>query len=432
MSRAAARGAPAGRRAVGAGAAAVALALLLLLSGCGHRKPAPLQPGVDQLPPQITAVSPAPLSQFTFGEAISIWAEFTAPLDSTSATTTNVFFMIDTSRQPIEVRCSPDKRRLYVVPVGQLRLGTAYTIELSPNLRSAAGVPLGRTYSWQFRIVYTRRASEPFPRDYSTLQSPLVQLFWVQNYPGEPQPTSYEVFAGQDSAAVATRARPPYYAGLHTWCPPPPRWPQNGAPVYWTVTAVNANYDEEVDGPVWRFTPVSATAPVNSLLVQPSFSGFSYSASTGACDSSRVRVGPAVHAGIVWNYFSIREVLRSRLRLGGARLSLFAAPGEEGKLDSSRVTIWATTKGWDCAQIRLGGPPWPDSLLGPLAEATHPAPGEIRFETDALAAHLEVSARNPDRFFGYVLKSDRDVVLVAPKATDFAGLVPVLKFFYYP
>ena len=405
-------------------AASAALALLLPMA-CGQRRTTPMQPEPVALSPEVTAVSPPPRSTFVPYDSLHIWAEFAAPLDSTSVSTLTVFLKIDTRRLAVAVTWDGAHRRIVLTPLSAVELQQTYTVVLAPDLRSASGVSLGTTWSWQFTVNSVRRPSAPQPPIGTVGESPFVSLAWTGNGSTDGAAV-YEVFAGRDSAAVAARSVPIVYAGALTRILPPTRWPQDG-PVYWAVNTVGQATRERLRGPVWRFTTVPASTPVDSLQVPLDYSAYSYYESQGwaatICKGSNIIVGPGYNAGIVWDLSGVPRTVR----LADARMTLSAMAGYESALSASTTSIWYATTRWDCIRTRPNGPPWTDEVNGRLATRQLDAPGRARFESDTLTAHLEACVRLSG-YYGYVLRSNR-VVYLASQTDPF--LRPTLTLYYY-
>jgi hypothetical protein len=418
------------RRASGLLAVALAALLLVLAApACSRRRPAPTQPGPETLPPEVKAVWPPPRSgSVVAGAPYQVWAEFNFPLDSTTVDTLHVFFMIDTRRLKVRVGWNGALRRINVYPSDPLNVLQAYTVELSPKLRSATGVPLGKTYSWQFRTCSVRNPFLGNPGNGELDVSPFVTLAWVGNLPGEPWPSYYEVFAGRDSAAVAARTVPLLYRGRSEYYLPRARWPQNGAPIYWAVNAVNTEWGDRAVGPLWQFGTVAASTRVDSLKVIFGSSGYSPNNTLGRCNDAEIIFGPGYNAALVWYLESLPITFRRTARLAGARMLIASPIGyDAGAFDSSSTSLWSATTDWACDAIRLDGPPFANEAEGPLATGVHAGPSWIRFMSDPLTAHLEATIRHGG-FYGYILRADRIVHCVSPTQTVRR---PYLMLYYY-
>ena len=415
------------------GLLAVALAALLLViaaPACSRRRPAPTQPGPETLPPEVKAVWPPPRSSSVVaGTPYQVWAEFNFPLDSTTVDTLHVFFMIDTRRLKIRVEWNAALRRINVYPSDPLKVLQAYTVELSPKLLSATGVPLGKTYSWQFRTCSLRNPFPAYPGDGGLNLSPFATLRWVGNLPDDPAPSYYEVFAGRDPDAVAARTVPLLYRGPSDYYLPRARWPQDGAPIYWAVNSFNTEWGDRAVGPVWQFGTVAASTRMDSVKVILGSSGYSPSNTFGRCNDAEIIFGPGYNAALVWNLESLPITFRRNARLAGARMLLSAVPGYEATLDSSSTSLWSATTDWACDAIRLDGPPYANEAEGPVATGMHAGPSWIRFMSDTLTAHLEASVRHGG-FYGYILRADRIVHCVSPTNTSTTRR-PWLTLYYY-
>jgi hypothetical protein len=415
------------------GLLAVALAALLLVlaaPACSRRRPSPTQPGPETLPPEVKAVWPPPRSGFVVaGAPYQVWAEFNLPLDPATVDTLHVFFMIDTRRLKIRVTWDSTLQRINVYSYEPLNVLQAYTVELSPRLRSATGVPLGKTYSWQFRTCSVRNPSPGNPGDGGLNVSPFALLWWVGNLPGDPPVSYYEVFAGRDRDAVAARAVPLLYRGPFEYYVPRTRWPQDGAPIYWAVNAVNMEWGDRAIGPVWQFGTVAASTRVDSVKVILGSSGYSPSNTYGRCDDAEIIFGPGYNAALVWNLKSLPITFRRTARLAGARMLIAAPAGYDAAFDSSSTTLWSATTDWACDAIRLDGPPFANEAEGPVATGVHAGPSWIRFMSDTLTAHLEATIR-VGGFYGYILRADRLVHCLSP-TTTLTTRRPWVTLYYY-
>ncbi len=383
--------------------AIVTLLLALLPAACGRHRPAATQPTPLPPPLQVSAVWPPPRSTAVPYDSLEIWAEFTEPLDPTTVTPLNVFLKIDTRRLAVSVRWDGARRRIVVSPPDIVQLAQTYTVQLSPNLRSVTGVPLGSTWSWQFTVNSVRRPRGPVPANGTVGESPFSSLAWTGNGYGDGA-ASYEVFAGRDSAAVAARALPVIYAGLLTHILPGARWPQDG-PVYWAVNTVSPTTGEHLRGPVWRFTTVPASLPVDSLQVPLSFTNYGWlnqdNWAQTVCKGSEFLIGSIYTSGIVWDFSGVPR----NVRLAGARMSVTASPGYENAVANSQLSIWYTLATWSCTRIVQGGTPQTIDPDGRLAWGRADTDGRVRFESDTLTSHIEACLRLTG-YYGYMLRSN--------------------------
>jgi hypothetical protein len=400
------------RRALRMAAACGALACALLGAGCGRRA-APTQPAAAPLPPTVTALSPPPRSVGVPYDSLDIWAQFAEPLDPNSVSTTTVFLKIDTVRQPITVSWDAGRNRIVVRVNTTVQLQQTYTVVLSPNLRSAAGVPLGTSCLWQFTVNSVRRPRWPSPQDGQENESPFVALTWTGNSSADG-PAVYEVYAGTDSTAVAARTAPRIYSGpLQTRFLPHARWPQDH-PVYWAVNTVSPTTGESLPGPVWRFTTDPPTTPVDSIEVPLDFCAYGYQNewgwSSSVCRGTLIMVGTGYNAGVSWDLSAIP----GGSHLAGARMFLSALGGFEGQLAAGALTLWYATSNWTCTRTYLYGPPSTDESNGQVAVGYVDVPGVARCESDTLTAYLESCVRYTG-LRGFVLRS-RGLLYLASQA----------------
>ncbi len=377
-------------------------------------------------PPQVTAVSPAPRAAFVLYDSTAIWAEFATALDSATVSPLNVYLKVDTRRVPVAVSWEAARRRVHVTPLVVLDLNQTYTVELSPNLSTADGVPLGQKYSWQFTTNSLRRPASPAPAAGTAGESPFAPLKWGGNE--TTGPVSYEVYAGDDSAAVAERRVSLLYSGTAAIFVPRTRWRQDAA-TWWAVTAVNLVTHEQLRGAAWRFSALAASTPVDSAVAVNLFAGYayldSYGRSRASCGFDQFSCGPAMNAGARWDF----GAFPTSAKLAGARLELWAYPGYEDTLAQSTVTAWYALASWLCSQSVVGGIPVTDERDGRLATGMLVESGRLRLESDALAAHLQATIRY-GTFYGYVLRASRAVRFASPIHPNM-GLRPLLRLYFY-
>lgn len=383
-------------------------------------------PPAEGLPPQVTAVSPAPRAAFVLYDSTAIWAEFATALDSATVSPLNVYLKVDTRRIPVAVSWEAARRRVHVTPLVVLDLNQTYTVELSPSLSTADGVPLGQKYFWQFTTNSLRRPVSPAPAAGTAGESPFAPLRWGGNE--TTGPVSYEVYTGDDSTAVAERRVSLLYSGTAAIFVPRTRWTQ-GATTWWAVTAVNLVTHEILRGPAWRFGVLAASTPVDSAVSASLFAGYAYLDNLGrnrtACSTDDFSCGPSMNGGARWDF----GAFPTSAKLAGARLELWAYPGYEDTLAQSTVTAWYALASWLCTQSAVGGIPRTDERDGRLATGVLVEPGRLRLESDALAAHLQATIRY-GAFYGYVLRANRAVRFASPIHQNL-GRRPLLRLYFY-
>jgi hypothetical protein len=184
--------------------------------------------------------------------------------------------------------------------------------------------------------------------------------------------------------------------------------------VYWAVTAHNLDTGESLDGPVWHFTTLPASTPIDSLVLPVlHWSTVRRIPSGPTCNSSQLALGPDIHSVCRWG----TEDVDPNLKLAGVALRFVTgsipSPGSRG------VAIWATTSDWPICQIVLGGPPFADEEVGQLAAAeitfVNNVPAFFRLNSDALTSHVEAGIRH-HRLYGYEFRAQLATNLTAPSS----------------
>ncbi len=371
--------------------------------------------------PAVLRVFPPPLSTFVRYDTAVLWARFEEPLDSTTVNARNVFLKIDEGRYPITVAWDPDSNRILIRPRDPLLLMQTYTVELSSNLRSAGGVPLGQTYRWQFTTNSLRDLSSPRPADGATGESPFAMLAWSGN---EGLTVGYDLYAGADSAAVAARTLPPVvHLSGNLWLPRS-RWP-TATRNWWCLTATNWVTGEMLQGPVWRFDTVDpAAARVDSIILPAERWGWATRILPSRTDCVRFEFisGPGYTCAIAWG------LAGQPARLADARIVLSTTEAYAGALPTD-VALLGMSRDFEDCTINFTGPPDADDVLGRLATGAATAPRTLVFSSDLLTAHLEASTRYGN-FRGYMLRSYAEVRYVSPTGLE-TDRWPALVLYYY-
>ena len=388
------------------------LAIAAFTLSCGKHTTAPIVPPI--VPPvgsdRVEAVFPAARSTGVLYDS-PIWVQFTVPVDTATISDRTVFFKADTQRLPATRTWDPATRRLRIVPTDRLGLRETYTIELSASIRFTDGTTLGQLQSWQFTTNSLRRPESPLPMNGRLDQSPFVALRWGGLTESSAGPIAYDIHAGADSLAVldpSLPAVPPLVSTTAAILVPRTRWRQDG-PTYWAVHALNLATGERLIGPVWRFQTFPADAAYDSIAVGAVDWDWVESNNTGRqrCteDSLVIGVRTNIISTIRWNM----GVPDTNVRLTGAAIEMTpryyaTVPAVVGP------SVWyAVTAFPGCSHgVPATGPPVTDETdaRGKLADAIVLRPDRIRFESDALAAHAEVTQRLGG-FYGYLFRADR-------------------------
>ena len=395
---------------------------IALLLGCDQRAAAPPTepPAPGPTPSQIEAVQPPPRSTGVPYDT-EVWVRFATALDSMSVNDHNVYFLADTRRLPIALAWEPATRTLRIQPLEQLGLRQTYTVELSPALRFADGTSLNQSFISQFTTNSLRRVEAPIPVDAQRDESPFVALRWGGLTDAPFGTVLYEIHAAPDSAQAADPAQPAVGTSLAPPFVPRIRWRQDG-PTYWSVHAVNSTTGERLAGPVWRFDAVPANTPYDSVLAGFSDFTFVQPATLNRCTGNELQLGPNVLCVVRWNL----GPADNSVRLAGAAIEMSPQPGTPPP-GADGPSVWYTTSSWAPCDARYPGPPFTDEERGRLADAFAPAAGRIRFSSDALAAHVEVT-RRLGGYYGYLFRSGVTRRYWAPFSP---GGDPVLWLYYY-
>lgn len=382
------------RRALARAPAIAAALTLILFAGCS-KAPAPTAPFVN-VPPHLTAMSPGPRSTRIQGDT-QVWAEFDSALDPSTVDVKHVFLKVDTRRIPIVVNYDGTRHRVTIIPQQQLALLTTHTVEFAPSLRTAAGDTLGPGVFWQFTISSLRRLRAPYPADSALGESPFARLGWAgtEDFAGSVR---YDVWAGTDSAAVAARSLPPLSSVLTDFYLPTTHWAQDTT-LFWSVRETNLTTSEQLDGPVWRLTPLPASTPIDSVLVPTrdwffgnvvtsGNGGVSY---VGACKRDSIVVAGGFDNALRWNFSGLSPALR----LAGATLSTTPLPGYVTSLPRG-LSVFSISNAYTACTgpvpVASFTPPKRGALLA--AGEASPAGTQILFSADALSAFLESEVRH--------------------------------------
>jgi hypothetical protein len=348
-----------------------------------------------------------------------IWAQLDQPLDPASVNTKNVYLKLDTTRLPAVVTWDSTAERIHVRPLVTLALLTTYTVELSPNLRTAGGQLLGLGYVWQFTTGSVRHPSSPRPADRS-MDSPFVVLSWGGNE-STPGPLVYELYAGTDSAQVAARALPYLYRGGRIAYLPALRWHEHGA-TYWSITVENVTLGERYNGAVWRFDTPPEGAPIDSVDISTGDYGYQRTGGSANCYGGELITAPNYRCIQGW----VLGLIPPPAWLAGMRWDLTATPAYADSLPGG-ASVWATLAIPTCTfTVRSTV-----DESAPLAVGRQTGPRTLRFDSDALTAHIEATVRRGG-LFGYALRSQATIHFVAPFGLDPGEIARLVVYYYKP
>jgi hypothetical protein len=366
---------------------ALASATAIACAGCGGKSGGPTAPAAN-LPPTVMATSP-PARSAHISTEIAIWAQFDRPLDASTVDTKHVALKIDTRRLPISVAYDAAHQRIVITPASELALFTTHTVEFQPGLRTADGDSLGATYFWQFTTLGVRRPRAPYPADRASGESPFVELLW-QGTESTAGGILYDLYVDPDSNAVATHSSVPWHLATARLLPVT-RWPQAG-PMYWAVHTANQSTGEQLDGPVWRFDPLPAGTPVDSVFVPLNNWWYGNPANLNTysyfCQASKLVAGANFDNLEQWDLSALGPDARF------ASVGVMVMPTityRDGNPRGLAVYSLLST-GRPCAQSTRSpfDLPKPDQLLAPAAALSDL---HLRMSSDALAAVIESMAR---------------------------------------
>ncbi len=402
--------------------AALVLGAALVAGACGRKTTAPVPPGA-QLGPEVEAVFPAARSTRVVATT-DIWVRFRAALDPATVNDRTVFFKIDTRRIPAAISYDSTTRTIHITPTAPLTLKRTHTVELTPGLATAGGGHFGGTYFWQFTTSSVRVPSAPFPDPGAGNESPVSMLGWSGTEAAAGL-VVHQIYVSTDSAAVAAKLVPARSARVHNYFLPATPWPFETR-LYWSVTTLNTETMEEVDGPVWSFTTLPADTPVDSLSMAPVRWGYY---DNRFVPGRRVCLGNLT-SGEDWTCV-IRwpvETLPATMRF--ARAVVVMSPSfPTSNLPARQPSLWATHEAFtDCESLGWPGPPYLDGLIGALAngeEILVDGLTRLRFSSTLFASHLEGIVRGRG-VAGYQLRSSQPVNYSRSNRT-----IQDLKIYYY-
>ena len=376
---------------------------LALLSGlvvaCEKQVTEPPPPPEPGPPPGVVQAVYPPARSTGIVYDTPVWVQFAVALDTASVNERTVFFKDETRRIASTLTWDPATRRLHIAPHEGLRLRQTYTVELTGALRFVDETTLGRDYFWQFSTTSLRRIESPTPMDDQIHESPFTTLQWGGLTEGSAGPVTYQLRASTDSIAVATGTVPPVATLEGPPFLPRVRWAQD-RPTYWSIEAVNAATGDHLTGPVWRFTPFPVDAPYDSTpAVVVDWDWVQQGEILRQrCTEDSLTMGVSIMTTVRWALGPPDTTVKL------ARVAIEMTPRYAAHEAVVGPSVWTTTEDWvHCVQYP-DGPPFTDEVNGKLADAVVASPTRIRFESDALTAHVEAT-RRIGGFHGYIFRS---------------------------
>jgi hypothetical protein len=403
----------------------LAIALLCaVLAGCGKHATETAAPAPQSPAPALLATQPVARSSSAVYDA-EIWAQFDRPLDPRTVSPLTVYLKLDGQRVPITVTYDGITRRVFLHPTVVLALQRTYTAEFGTSVKGLDGTPLPPGVFFQFTTNSLRHIAYDYPL-VNDLEGPMACLGWGGSS-GLDGNVFYDVYASQDSVAVARRTAPVLQHTVFRRYLGATAWPL-GARVFWAVTSENATTHERMPGEVRSFSTLDASTPIDSVVINAlDYGGNSSrnSATSQACNSLQIPSGPSWNAGIHWNYVSIPP----NVHLAGATMQLFFTDQLAGNFNSTRPAVWMAQNDWQACLMRGGGPPFIE-LSGLLANAVEFSPTRNDLSSDRLAAFLEAQYRHRTMLPGTLIRTLTDTNFNAPAVGDPSKVPQVVVRFY--
>jgi hypothetical protein len=387
--------------------------VVLLLSGplgCSRHATEPVAGGSTPSAALVASEPPARSSVVPYDTPI--WGEFDRPLAPASVSVRSVFLKLDGQRIPVTVSYDSLPRRVTLRPTVTLELRRTYTVEFTPAVRGTDGTPLPPGVFFQFTTNSLRRVVYDYPPQ-GSLEGPLVTLGWG----GTQLPVNelfYEIYASEDSAAVAQRAVAAFQRSVFTRYVPHVAW-RPGSRVYWAVTSENLLTGERMPGEVRSFEVLPATLPVEQVTIYARDHGSVQLRfpTTQYCTRGTLPCGPSYNGALHWSYGSIP----ANARVVGATMTIVALDAFAGATGGPATGVWMTQNDWSSCSIVAPGPPYPE-LSGLLANGFARTPVELEFSSDRLGAFLEAQARQRTLVPGVVVRAPQDVIFHSTSVPD--------------
>ena len=390
----------------------LAIAVLsAVLAGCGKHaseSSAPVTPGQA---PALLATNPAARTASAAYDD-EIWAQFDRELDGRTVTPRTVFLKLDGQRVTLTVSYDGITRRVFLHPAPVLELQRTYTVEFSPNVKGLDGTPLPTGVFYQFTTNSLRRIVYDFPSE-NALEGPVSCLGWGGTK-GPDGNILYEIYASDDSVAVARRTAPILQHSVFTRYLGNAAWPL-GTRMWWAATSENVTTHERMNGDMHSFRVLDAASPLDSVVIRPQDYGSNdiRSANLQFCSSTTLPSGPGFNAGLHWNY----SALGSEARLAGATLQLFFTDSNAGKFDTTTPSLWMAQNDWLACTMRAPGPPFAEQS-GLLANAVAVDTLRNDFSSNRLAAFFEAQYRRRTLLYGTLVRAQVNVSFNSIAGTD--------------
>jgi hypothetical protein len=403
----------------------LAIALVsALLAGCAKHATETAAPALQSPAPALLATQPAARSQSAVYDS-DIWAQFDRPLDSRTVTPLTVYLKLDGQRVPITVNYDGITHRVFLHPTVVLALQRTYTAEFSASVKGLDGTPLPQGVYFQFTTNSLRRIAYDYPL-VNDLEGPMACLGWGGSASLDGN-VFYDVYASQDSVAVAQRTAPLLQHSVFRRYLGATAWPM-GVRIFWAVTGENETTHERMPGEVRSFSTLDASTPIDSVLMMALDYGSNNrgsAATTQSCNSLVLQSGPSWNAGIHWNYPSIPD----NVRIAGATMSLFFTDQLAGRFNTTQPAVWMAQNEFQACVMRGGGPPFTEAS-GLLANSVSVDPIRNDLTSDRLAAFVEAQYRHRTMLPGVLIRTLTDINFNSPGLSDRSKVPQVMVRFY--
>ena len=408
---------------------ALVLSAVLVASGCAKKATAPVSSGGDGVPTTgvtgaaIIATNPSARATAAWYDS-DLWAQFDRALDGRTISTQTVYLKLDGQRLPCTVSYDGIARRILVVPTSTLALQRTYTIEFSTAVKAFDGTAIADRQYFQFTTNSLRRVAYDFPAE-NGLEGRLAAFGWSGTL-GPQGNLLHEVYASEDSAAVALRTSPVLQRQVFTRYLPKVAW-RPGTRVFWAVTTENRTTLERENGPVRSFRVMGPEVAVESLLVRPVEVGavvVNGRFSISMCDSVWTPTGPANNAAMHWNL----TTLPANARITSVTARFWALDRFANQFANSKPELWQSQNDWNGCSVLFPGPPYAE-VDGLLASGVPVDSTEVDFVAPRFGALLETLARRQGQLFGPMFKTAVASGFHAPRTLDRAK-APVMVVRY--
>jgi Bacterial Ig-like domain len=405
------------------------LSVVVAASGCAKKTTAPVTDGGGGVTPigsgaGLVATNPSPRATAALYDS-DIWGQFDRALDGRTVSTQSVYFKLDGQRLPCTVSYDGITRRILVVPSATLALQRTYTVEFSPAVKTFDGQPLPEGLYFQFTTNSLRRVAYDFPGE-DALEGPLAGFGWSGTL-GAQNNLLHEVYASEDSAAVAVRSSAVLQRQVFTRYLPRDTW-RPGSRVYWAVTTENRTTLERMNGPVRSFRVMGPEVRTDSIVVSPVEVGavvLNGRFTVSMCDSQWTPTGPNNNAAMHWNL----TALPADARIVGVRARFWALDRFARQFDQSRPELWQTQNDWNGCTVLFPGPPYPETD-GLLASGVTVDSTEVNFTAPRFGAMIEMLARRRGFMSGPLFKTAISSGFHAPRSLEPRPVRPVMVIRY--